>query len=233
MKYGITSATDSNTIIKKLVTYATLHYLQVHKWLGAENDLWTAGKYYQTGYDGANYLHSIFGAFQAIPNATDKETIQLLLNGLFEPNKLPDPTTIVPCLDDATAHSIVVFLGQFLEKAAKGSISDISALKQLVEDFGKSIPDAVKKCLDGNAEFTALGVAFGITPETSSSAIEKKVIAYVTLHYLDVHKRFGTINDSWKAGKSFETGKGLSDIAHKALGSSNSTPNLTDKEILQ
>jgi hypothetical protein len=48
-----------------------------------------------------------------------------LLNGLFEQNKLPDPTTIVPCIDDATAHKIVVFAGQVLEKAAAGSIKDL------------------------------------------------------------------------------------------------------------
>ena len=42
---------------------------------------------------------------------TDKEIIQQTLNGLFEQNKLPDPTTIVPCIDDATAHKIVVFAG--------------------------------------------------------------------------------------------------------------------------
>jgi len=42
---------------------------------------------------------------------TDKEIIQQTLNGLFEQNKLPDPKTIVPCIDDDTAHKIVVFAG--------------------------------------------------------------------------------------------------------------------------
>jgi hypothetical protein len=42
---------------------------------------------------------------------TDKEIIQQTLNGLFEQNKLKDPTTIVPCIDDASAHKIVVFIG--------------------------------------------------------------------------------------------------------------------------
>ena len=62
---------------------------------------------------------------KANPNPTDKETIQLILNGLFEQNKLPDPTTIVPCIDDNTAHKIVVFAGQVLEKAASGSVKDL------------------------------------------------------------------------------------------------------------
>jgi hypothetical protein len=82
---------------------------------------------------------------------TDKEILQQSLNGAFEQNRLPDPTTILPCIDDATAHKIVVFIGQLLDKAAKGSISDLLALKTLVEDFGKQIPDSVKDCLKGNA----------------------------------------------------------------------------------
>lgn len=45
---------------------------------------------------------------------TDKEIIQDGLNGFFEENKLPRPTTIVACLDDATAHNLVVFLGDTL-----------------------------------------------------------------------------------------------------------------------
>ena len=81
---------------------------------------------------------------------SDKEIIQQTLNGLFEQNKLPDPTTVVPCLDDDTAHKIVVFIGQLLEKAAKGSVSDLLSLVQLIKDFGDQIPQSVKDCLNGN-----------------------------------------------------------------------------------
>lgn len=42
---------------------------------------------------------------------TDKEILQQTLNGLFEQNKLPDPVTIVPCIDDVTAHKLVLFIG--------------------------------------------------------------------------------------------------------------------------
>lgn len=72
------------------------------------------------------------------------------MNGLFEQNKLADPATVVPCLDDATAHKVVVFIGELLEKAAKGSVKDLLELKTLVENFGKDIPQSVKDCLDGN-----------------------------------------------------------------------------------
>lgn len=40
---------------------------------------------------------------------TDKQIIQAGLDGLFNANKLPNSTTVVPCIDDATAHKIVAF----------------------------------------------------------------------------------------------------------------------------
>jgi hypothetical protein len=44
---------------------------------------------------------------------------------LFQANKLPNSTTIVPCIDDNTAHKIVAFIGDVFEKAAKGSVKDL------------------------------------------------------------------------------------------------------------
>mgnify|MGYP006375498271 CR=1 FL=1 len=85
------------------------------------------------------------------PNLTNKEIIQQALNGLFEQNKLPDPTTIVVCIDEDTAGKIVTFGGVVLEKAAKGSISDLIGLVSLIKGFGDQIPQPVKDCLDGNA----------------------------------------------------------------------------------
>ena len=68
----------------------------------------------------------------SVLSLTDKEILQQALNGLFEQNKLPDPKTIMPCIDDDTAHKIVVFAGLVLDKAAKGSISDLLSLKDLI-----------------------------------------------------------------------------------------------------
>ena len=233
LKYGITPDTEESVIVKKFVTYATLHFLQVHKWLTSLNDLWNGQKYYQIGYDGAGYLHNVLGAYRSEPNLSDKEIIQQFLNGLFEQNKLADPTTVVPCLDDDTAHKIVVFVGQVLEKAAHGSVQDIISLKDLIKKFGDEIPQPVKDCLDGNKQFEALGYKYGITPDRNSSAIEKKVIAFITLHYLEVHRTFGTLNDDWKAGKYYQAGWDGAAFGHKVLGSTSEIPNLTDKEIIQ
>ncbi len=60
-KYGIDAKTDPSTIEKKLIAYATLHYLEVHKWMGGLNDDWKAAKYYKVGNDGAGYLHKALG----------------------------------------------------------------------------------------------------------------------------------------------------------------------------
>eukprot|EP00178_Gracilaria_changii_P002163 TRINITY_DN13231_c0_g1_i2.p1 TRINITY_DN13231_c0_g1~~TRINITY_DN13231_c0_g1_i2.p1 ORF type:complete len:132 (+),score=27.12 TRINITY_DN13231_c0_g1_i2:126-521(+) len=124
----------------------------------------------------------------------------------------------MPCIDDATAHKIVVFIGQVLEKAAKGSISDITSLIQMIKDFGNQIPQSVKDCLDGNAEFKALGLKYGIDDSTDPNVIEKKVIAYVTLHYLTVHKWLGSLNDNWKAGKAYQVGFDAATYGHNILG---------------
>lgn len=57
-----------------------------------------------------------------------------------------------------------------------------------------------------------------MTPTTDSSAIEKKVIAYVTLHYLTVHKWLGDLNNNWKGGKFYQVGFDAAGYGHKVLG---------------
>ena len=129
LKYGIDNNTDTAALEKKIIAYTTLHYLEVHKWLGDLNTLWKAGKYYQVGFDGAGYAHKVLGSISEEPNLTNKEILQQGLNGLFEENKLADPTTIVPCIDETTAGKIVVFIGDVLNKAARGTVTDLLKLK--------------------------------------------------------------------------------------------------------
>lgn len=91
------------------------------------------------------------------------------------------------------------------------------SLKDLIEKFGDSIPQKVKDCLNGNAEFTALGAKYGITPDTDMDKLQKKVIAYVTLHYLQVHGWLGKLNDNWKAGKYYQVGYDGATYGHSVL----------------
>ena len=90
---------------------------------------------------------------------------------IFELN----PTTIVPCIDEDTAKNIVGFIGTVLEKAAKGSVSDLISLIDLIKKFGDTIPQSVKDCLDGNKEFEALGLNYGIDDTTRNSNKNKLI----------------------------------------------------------
>lgn len=92
-------------------------------------------------------------------------------------------------------------------------------MKDIIKKFGDSIPQSVKDCLDGNAEFEALGLKYGIKPDSDSSAIEKKIIEYVTLHYLTVHKWLGDLDSLWESGKFYQTGFDAAKYGHVVLGS--------------
>ena len=56
---------------------------------------------------------------------------------------MQDPTTIVPCIDDKSAALIVKFVGEILDKSAKGSISDLLKIPQMIKDFGKQLDPKV------------------------------------------------------------------------------------------
>ena len=133
-------------------------------------------------------------------------------------NKLPDPTTMVPCIDETTAGKIDDFGGKLLAKACSASITDFASIVKMIQDFGDQIPQAVKDCLDGNKELESLGNKYGITPDTDPAVIEKKVLTYVTLHFLEVHKQVCDLSDLYKAGKYYQVGSVGGAYAHKILG---------------
>lgn len=118
----------------------------------------------------------------------------------MEENKLPDSTTIIACLDDDTAHRTVAFVGDILNKAAKGSLTDLINLVPEIEKFVKSLPDPVTQCLAQDKDLAAFGLKYGITDKTDPNDIIKKVITYGTLHFLQVHKWCVSSNDLWKSG---------------------------------
>jgi len=47
--------------------------------------------------------------------------------------------------------------------------------------------------------------------------LEKKIIAYVTIHYLSVHKSLQDIDNTWHKGQAKETGEKLAGLAHDVL----------------
>lgn len=83
-----------------------------------------------------NKILVIFSLLLISTLCDNRDILQQGLNGAFEQNKLPDPTTIIPCIDEDTAGKIVKFIGSTLDKAAKGSVSDIISLINDVKKFG-------------------------------------------------------------------------------------------------
>jgi hypothetical protein len=107
-----------------------------------------------------------------------------------------------------------------LHDAGRASVADINKIKKEVEDFGNTLNPAVGECLDGNAELEALGVKFGITPGMDKTALETRVISYITFHILGVEAKIKKIEDSWNAGDFYGAGVKASDLGHEVLGKS-------------
>ena len=113
---------------------------------------------------------------------------------------LDDPKTVVACFDDDTAHRVVVAIGQILEKTAKGSTSDLLNTIQFIKDFIASIPQPIKDCVNGNTEVKTLVFRYGIDENTDMSLVEKKILLFLSLHFLTFHKWAGQLNIEWKNG---------------------------------
>lgn len=160
---------------------------------------------------------SLFLLFTLTLSLTDKEILQLSLNGIYEQNKLPDPKTVTDCGDDATNHKIVVFIGDALGKAAKGSVTDLVSLVSEVKNFIDSLPQSFSDCMGANPEVDTLAVAYNVKG-VDSATIERKIITYTTLHYLSVHKWMVELDGLWTAGSYYQFGFNGGGYLHNMLG---------------
>jgi hypothetical protein len=86
-----------------------------------------------------------------------------------------------------------------LHDVGRASPTDANKIKKEIENFGNSINPAVGQCLDGNAELEAVAAKFGITPGFDKTALETKIITYITLHALGVETKVRKIEDDWNA----------------------------------
>lgn len=148
---------------------------------------------------------------------TDREICQQSLNGIFEQNQLADPATLMGCFSDDSAHKVVDFVGRSLDKAARGSLTDLLTLLQDTIKFFDSLPASEMECARANPEFQALLPLYHIDPSDPTTT-EKKLIAYVTLHYLAVHKWLIDCDDAWNSGKYYDTGFKAAGYFHQILG---------------
>lgn len=60
--------------------------------------------------------------------SSDNDILQLVFQGLFAENNLAGPYMVKYCFDEPTSHRIVVFIGEALEKAARGNVADLLKL---------------------------------------------------------------------------------------------------------
>ena len=70
-----------------------------------------------------------------------------------------------------------------------------------------------------NQELKNLGLKYGIDDQTDPDVIEKKIAAYVALHYLTVHKWMGDLNNLWNVAHDYyKFGNDAATHAHTVLG---------------
>jgi len=116
------------------------------------------------------------------------------LNGFYNGIGLPNPSTIMPCVDDKSAAEIHAFAPKILHEACHLSLSNIQKIIDEVQKFIDGLDPAVGKCLDGNAEVNALVKKLG-------NIDTAKVIAYVTSHFFAVRKSICGLESDWNDKK--------------------------------
>jgi hypothetical protein len=148
---------------------------------------------------------------------SDNDIIQGVFEGVFAENGLAGPYMVKYCFDAPTSRHIVVFLTDVLERAARGSVADLLKLIQLIKDFGATIPPETIDCLGRNQEIYALGFKYNIDGSTDFQGLELHVGEYIALHYLEVHRWAGDLNDKWKAAKYYDFGFAAGGYGHKLV----------------
>lgn len=116
------------------------------------------------------------------------------MNGFFEGVKLADPTTMVKCIDTASATKIVQFIPQLLDKACKISLTNIKQLIDFVKAFMDTLPKAIGACMDKDPDVDRLKKFF-LPIDTS------KVIAYVTTHFSSIKSALCDCQKTFNAGQ--------------------------------
>lgn len=63
-----------------------------------------------------------------------------------------------------------------------------------------------------------MGKKYGIDDKTDPKELEKRVLEYVTLHYLSVHKSFQSLDNDWHSAKYYQVGTAGAKLGHEILG---------------
>lgn len=146
---------------------------------------------------------------------SDQEIVQKLFEGVFSENKLDGPYMVKYCFTADIAHKTVVFLGDFLDKAAKGSAKDLVSLIGDVKAFYESLPWSFIECLGKCQQIRSLGFKYDIDGGTDMNKLQIKITEYILLHFLQVHKWSGDLNGKWLGQYYFDVGYFGAIDAHK------------------
>lgn len=124
---------------------------------------------------------------------------------------------MLECASDSTISLGVAFIGTCLDKASKASVSDLLTLIQDVLKFLGELPPDEVQCTQQDPEFLSILPLYNIDLN-NFAATERKLAIYVTLHFLAVHKWLVDCDDTWNAGKYYDTGFKGAGYLHQALG---------------
>jgi len=188
-----------NEVKRKIIQYVLTHLLSLHNDIKKANEDWKAEKHKEVGTRGGQELKKIF------PKAMlgdDSEILQHTFNGFWEEAKQPDPQHVVECFDPNSATLTVELIGKLLEALAANKIS---TAQQLIEEYGKKLPEAVKTCLNQSSEVQAVLTAYHIWG-IPANQVKNTIIKYVILHFISLHNDIKKANNDWKAAEHKEVG---------------------------
>ena len=118
-----------------------------------------------------------------------------------------------------------------MQKLALGSTSDVMAALKEIRTFPTQLPPSVTDCLNQNDELWTLGPIYGINKTSDVQKIESNFTVYLTLHYFNVHKWFGILNTSWKAGDFEKSGYFAANYSHDIWKPAKNTSKIVHKKL--
>ena len=223
-KYNV-EGMSLDQIIAKLEAYALTHFVAVHQAATVANGNFVNGQYVTVGQEGGQIIQLVFGGSQEVSD--DRNTLQLLYNGFYGNVGLPNPTTVLPCYDDASVTLTVNFIGTLLTDMAN---NDVVGAETAVTNFQKQLPQAVFQCLGANAEVQASLQKYNVEGLTLNQIIAK-LEAYALTHFVAIHQAATVANGNFQNGQYVTVGQEGGQIIQLVFGNSQEVSD--DRNTLQ
>jgi uncharacterized protein YejL (UPF0352 family)/phosphoglycerate dehydrogenase-like enzyme len=201
-------------IQQKVQKYVVGHILTIHKELTDLDNNFQSGKYVVVGQHAGALTQEVFGKVRGLQG--DRDTLQLLYNGLFEEGGLLDPVSVLSCYDDKSASLTVSSLGTLLVQLAA---NNYIAAQQTIKTYQASIPQSVNDCLGNNGEITGLLIKYNIAGLTYDQ-VQAKVQKYVVTHLIPLHKDILQANTDFQGSRFPQVGQKAGQIAQQIFGTS-------------